>query len=71
MTDDARRELPQGTWCLRVKLEPQAADEPALQFAVFSEDPRGRFKANLQTLEDLEKAEAKDIGPGRGRLLAC
>ena len=71
MTDDARRELPQGTWCLRVKLEPQAADEPALQFAVFSEDPRARFKTNLQTLEDLEKAEPRDIGTGRGRLLAC
>ena len=71
MTDDGRRALPEGTWCLRLTLEPQAVDEPALQYAVFSEDPRARFKANLQTLEDLDKAEARDIGTGRGRLLAC
>ena len=71
MTHDARRELPEGTWCLRLSLERQAADEPAVQFAVFSEDPRSPFRANVRTLEQLDKAEARDTGGGRGRLLAC
>jgi hypothetical protein len=71
MTVDGRRELPEGTWCVRVALEPEATDEPALQFAVFSEDPRLRFKSNLETLEALDRSEAGGSGGGRGRLCAC
>ena len=71
MTDVGRRELPEGTWWLRLTLEPQAVDAPALQWAVFSEDPRRRFRADLRTLEDhLKKAEATDVERGPAWLLA-
>ena len=49
----------------------EATDEPALQFAVFAEDPRLQFKANLATLQALDKGDARDSGGGRGRLCAC
>jgi hypothetical protein len=52
MTHDGPHELPQGTWCLRLTLEPQALDAPAAQWAVFAEDPKRRFTADLRVVEE-------------------
>lgn len=71
MTDDGHHELPEGTWCLRLALEPQAVDAPALQWAIFSEDPRHQFVADQRVLADhLKKPGAPQVERGPGWLVA-
>jgi hypothetical protein len=45
-------ELPEGTWCLRLTVDPLALDEAALQWTVLSEDPRRRFAVDFQNLRE-------------------
>ena len=70
MTEDVH-ELPAGTWCLRLTLEPQAQDAAAIQWAIFSQDPLAQFIGNLQRLTEHLGAEVTDPKRREGWPAAC
>jgi hypothetical protein len=53
-------------------LEPQATDAPAVQWAIFSEDPTSRFRADLRFLEaHREPTEGAKVSAKPDYLIAC
>jgi hypothetical protein len=52
MNDSAPPDLPEGTWRLRLRLDPEAQDAPAVQWAIFPEDPKRQFTVNLRRVEE-------------------
>lgn len=73
MSQEDVPEVPQDVWCLRLTLDPQALDAPAILWTVLAEDPKPRFVADVRRLDELRKGrpDATDGSTAGGRLRAA